>query len=223
MPIMPGFVIVHGGAGEVVGRHRAAADLRDERLRRPRQKPAKSSVSASFTHGHEQRVRAVAPLHVDREPEVHVMVAHDDRLAVLLAERRVERRGSRPSARSTANAMRWVKLTLPRAGARELVVEDLAVDLEQLGRHRPHRGRGGHAEARLHVLDGARRRAAQRLGLVAVEHDAGPVAARRRVARAPAERRGAGRRGGAGAAARLGAAAPARRPPLGGGGASPAK
>ena len=76
---------------------------------------------------------------------------------------------------------------LARAGAREVVVEDLAVDLEQLGGDDAHRGGGGHAEARLHVLDRAGRGAAQRFGLVAVEHQR--------------SRPGRGRRAGAGAGA----------------------
>ena len=88
--------------------------------------------------------------------------------------------------------MRWVKLTLPLPDAGEVVVQDLAVDLEQLRRDGAHRRRGRHPEARLHVLDDARRCAPQRLGGLAV--DAGA----RRVTGAASAGRAAG--GGAGAA-----------------------
>ena len=82
------------GAGEVVGRHRAAADLLDERFVGLPEAGEVERVGLLHAR-HEQRVRPVAPLDVDREPEVDVMVPHDDRLAVLLGERGVERRGSR--------------------------------------------------------------------------------------------------------------------------------
>ena len=66
-------------------------------------------------------------------------------------------------ARTTAKPMRWVKLTLPPPGAAEVVVEDLAVDLEQLGRDLAEAGGGRDLEARLHVGDDAGGRAAERL------------------------------------------------------------
>ena len=114
-------------------------------------------------------MRPVAPLHVDREPEVHVLVAHDDGLAVFGGERGVEGRevGERAEHRVGDQVG---EADLARARARQLVVEDLAVDLEQLGRNHPHRGRGRDTQAGLHVLDRAGGRAAQRLGLVTVEH-----------------------------------------------------
>ena len=71
-----------GRAGEVVGRDLVAAHLDDEVFVRAQE--AREVEGLGFLHvGHEQRVRAVALLHVDREPEVHVLVTHDDRLAVL--------------------------------------------------------------------------------------------------------------------------------------------
>ena len=140
VPIMPGLVIVHvvpaKSSGEILP-------------------PRTFAISASYAcqklgevervgllHArHEQRVRAVAPLHVDREPEVHVLVAHDDRLAVLVGERRVEAGevGERAEHRVRDEVG---EAHLARAGARELVVEDLAVDLEQLGGDGAHRRRG---------------------------------------------------------------------------------
>ena len=49
---------------------------------------------------------------------------------------------------------------LPLARATHVAVEDLAVDLEQTGRHRPHAGGGGDGQAGLHVLHDAGRRPA---------------------------------------------------------------
>jgi hypothetical protein len=51
--------------------------------------------------------------------------------------------------------------------ARQRLVQRRAIDLEEPGRHRAHAGRRGHRQARLHVGDDARRRAAKgrRLGV----------------------------------------------------------
>ena len=77
-------------------------------------------------------MRAVAALHVDREPEVHVLVADDDRLVVLGRVRRVEP-GEVVERAEHRVGDEVGEADLARAGARQLVVEDLAVDLEQLG------------------------------------------------------------------------------------------
>ena len=144
---------------------------------------------------HEQRARAVVLLQVDREAEVDVLVAHDRGLAVDDAERRVHVRHRLQRAQHrVADEVR--ERHLAAAGAGEMVVEDLAVDLEQLRRDRSHRRGGGDLEARLHVLDDARGGAAQRLRLLAVEHDRrGGVRGRGGSAGAarPAVRRGAAR------------------------------
>jgi hypothetical protein len=58
-----------GGAGEVVGRELVVADLADELLV-GRENPAKSRVSASLMHRHEQRAAAVGLLDVDGEPRL---------------------------------------------------------------------------------------------------------------------------------------------------------
>ena len=89
--------------------------------------------------------------------------------------------------------MRCVKRHLAAARACEMVVEDLAVDLEQLGRHRAHRRGGRDVEARFHVLDDARRRAAQRLRLSRRRARSAPCRCRRRGG--GAARRGGRRRG----------------------------
>ena len=54
---------------------------------------------------------------------------------------------------------------LAAPGAAEVAVDDLAVDLEQLGRDVAEAGGGRDGEARLHVRDDAGRRAAERLAL----------------------------------------------------------
>ncbi len=190
-----------GGAGEVVRGDLVAPHLHDELFVRAPE--AREVEGVGLLHvGHQQRVRAVALLHVDREAEVHVLVAYDDGLAVLGAVRGVERRevgerahdGERDQVREA---------DLAGARARELVVEDLAVDLEQLRGDGAHRRRGGDAEARLHVLDRAGSGAPQRLGLVAVEDQrtrsgrGAGAGGRARSSREPPVP-GAGRRGGGG-------------------------
>ena len=156
------------GAGEVVGRHLARAHLLDERFVRAPE-PGEVHRVGALDARHEERVGAVAPLHVDGQPEVHLRVAHDRGLAVDRFVRRVEVRevGERAHHRER-DEVREADLAGERA--LELVVEDLAVDLEQLRRHRPHRRGGGDGEARLHVLDRAGGAATQRLGLLALEH-----------------------------------------------------
>ena len=143
---------------------------------------------------HEQRARAVALLQVDARPRFTCWWRTTTGLPSIDAVARVHARARRRARAAPRSAMRWVKLTLPPPRAREVVVEDLAVDLEQLGRDGAHRRRGRDAEARLHVLDDAGRGAAQRLRRLAVEHQRArsrPVRRRRRPERG-CRRRGAG-------------------------------
>ena len=166
----PGLVIVHvvpaKSSGETLPPH-----LDDEGLVRV---PEAGEVASggerlgALDARDEQRVRPVATLDVDREAEVHVLVTYDGRLVVLDRNARVEvgEVGERAHDRVGDEVG---EAHLAFAGACELVVEDLAVDLEQLGRDHPHRGGGGYPETRFHVLDRAHRSAAQDLGLVALE------------------------------------------------------
>ena len=96
-----------------------------------------------------------------------MLVADDDGLAVLDGVAGVDVRevGEGPHHR-VRDEMRVADLAAPRA--REVVVEDLAVGLEQLRRDGPDRRRGRHRQAGFHVLDGAGRDAAEGLGSVAV-------------------------------------------------------
>ena len=91
--------------------------------------------------------------------------------------------------------MRWVKLTLPPRVRPQVAVDDLAVDLEQLGRDAAEAGGRRDLEAGLHVGDdaGARRPGSARRA-------SAPLASARPPASAPRARRGragpaAGRRG----------------------------
>ncbi len=162
-------------------------------------KPAKSSVSAFLMFGTSSVRAAVGFLLVDREAEVDVRVPHDARRAVDDAEARVHvRRLLQRAHDREPDEVREADLAAAIAG--ELVVQDLAVDLEQLRRQRAHRRGGGDAETRDHVLDDARRRAPQDLGGLAVE--------RHRRGRAVGLRRGrCDGRGGADAGAGAGAGA----------------
>jgi len=86
---------------------------------------------------------------------------HDHRLAVHHSEPGVHGRHLLHRFRDRErDEMREAHLAV--ADSVEVVVQDLAVDLEQLGRDRPHRRGGRDLEAGLHVLDDSRRRPAQR-------------------------------------------------------------
>ncbi len=168
VPIMPGLVIdavvPAKSSGEIL-----LPRTFTMRSSYARQNPAKSRVSASFTLGTSSECVPSRFCTSTARPRFTCWWRTTTGLPSSVAYAELSP-GKSASARSTAYAMRWVKLTLPGAGARELVVEDLAVDLEQLGRDDAHRGGRGDGEARLHVLDRAGGGAAQRLRLVAVEH-----------------------------------------------------
>ncbi len=142
VPIIPGLVIDAVVPAKSSGEILFATHLDDEVFVRVQEAGEVEGLGALHV-GHEQRVRAVALLHVDREAEVHVLVAHDDGLAVLGGVRGVEGRevGERAQHRVRDEVR---EAHLARAGAREVVVEDLAVDLEQLrGDRRAPRWRWG--------------------------------------------------------------------------------
>ena len=158
-----------GGPGEVVGRDAADADLADHVLVRREERGEVEGVGALDVR-HEQGAGAVRLRDVDREAEVHVVVADHHGRAVGDAEARAHRRDLADRLhRRVRDQVREAHLAA--AGARQVVVEDLAVDLEQLGGDVAHRRRGRDAEARLHVLDDPGCGAADRLRLLAVEHE----------------------------------------------------
>ena len=155
-----------------------------------------------------------------------MLVPHDDGLAVFGAVGGVQRRevGERAQHRVGDEVG---EAHLARAGARELVVQDLAVDLQQLGGNDAHRRGGGDPQARLHVLHGARRASAERLGFVALEQEGSRARGGRQcrchqcrcVGERRRGRRGRGGRRGSVAGAVLEVVAPvARRPRPGSGG-----
>ena len=87
----PGIRDRHRGAAEVVGGQLVGARPPDEILVRGVEAREVEGVGELHVR-HDQRARAVGPLHVDRETEVHVLVAHDARLAVDHAVAGVHRR-----------------------------------------------------------------------------------------------------------------------------------
>ena len=114
-------------------------------------------------HGHQQRAAAVALLDVDGEAEAEVLVAHDVGLAVgALGVGRVHHRGGAGDGLDDGVADDVGEADLPGPGAAQVAVDDLAVDLEQLGRDLAERRRRRHREAGLHVGDDAGRGTAQR-------------------------------------------------------------
>ncbi len=136
----------------------ARSNLRDGVLVRGVERVEVERVGALDVR-HEQRARAVALLDVDREPEVHVLVVHDGRLTVDDLERGVHHRDARQRLEHRVRDQVG-EADLAAADAREMVVEDLPVDLEQLGGNRSHRRGRRDLERGLHVLDDPRRCAA---------------------------------------------------------------
>ena len=139
----------HGDAGEVVGADLVGADLAYEVLVGGPEAAEVEGVGVADA-GDEERPRPVALVDVDREPEAHVLVVHHAGLAVDLGERRVHRR--HPGERLDHGVADEVgERDLAPARAPEVVVEDEAVDLEQLGGHDAGTGGRGHDEAGGHV------------------------------------------------------------------------
>ena len=122
--------------------------------------------------GHEQCARAVGFCEVDRDAEVDVLVAHDRRVTVGDAVAGVHR-GHLVERTKHREADDVGERHLAATGAGQMVVEDLPVDLEQLGRDRAHRRGRRHREALLHVLDDARRGAPQHRRALAFEQQRG--------------------------------------------------
>ena len=103
-------------------------------------------------HRHHQRAGAVALVHVHRQAHVDVLVADEAGLAVAARGVGVLHRrhglGDGPHD-GEADEVGEADLALP--GAAAIAVDDLPVDLQQLGRHIAEAGGGGNGEAALHV------------------------------------------------------------------------
>ena len=152
-----------GDAGEVVDGQLVGLGLADEVVVDGHEAGEVEGVGVRDAR-HDERARAVALLHVDREAEADVLVAHDPGAAVgSLDEGVVHVRdviGDGPDD-GVADEVREADLAATRAA--QVAVDDVAVDLEQLGRHLAERGRRRDAEAGLHVGDDAGADAADRL------------------------------------------------------------
>ena len=121
-------------AREVGGVELARADLADELLVRAEEAREVEPVGR-FDVGDQQRATAVVAVHVDREAEVHVLVAHHDRLAVDEAVARVHVRDLGECLHDRVRDEVGEAHLAAAATPAQVVVEDLAVDLEQLRGH----------------------------------------------------------------------------------------
>ena len=95
VPIIPGLVIVPVVPAKSSGDELVRCGPSRMSSSYAAQNAAKSSVSACLMFGTSSVREPSASLDVDREPEVHVLVVHDDRLAVDAAEAGVQVRGRR--------------------------------------------------------------------------------------------------------------------------------
>ena len=144
-------------ARHVVGRQLVRADLADELLVRVDESLEVERVGALDAR-HDQRVRVVGLLDVDRDAQVDVVVVDDARLTRLVGEKcGVHHRhgiGDRPHD-GVADDVGEADLAAARA--LQVVGQDRTVDLEQPRRHLAKRGGRGHLQAGLHVGDDAGR------------------------------------------------------------------
>ena len=202
----------HGDAGEVVRGQLVGAHLADEVLVGGVE-PVEVEGVGLLDAGHEQRAAAVALLDVDGEAEAEVVVAHDVGLAVGPFDvGRVHGGdgGGDGLHHGVADDVGEADLAAP--GAAEVAVDDLAVDLEQLGRDLAERGGRRDREAGLHV----ERRCGPRRPATGFRAAGSPAASR---CRASAAAGAAGRHGGHGGrrrGGRRGGRARLEAPPWGG-------
>jgi hypothetical protein len=125
-----------------------------------------------MSRGTLQRARTVGLAHVDGETHVDVRVADEARLAVGrlgVAVVHVGHRVGDGPHDGVADDVREAELALTAAVA--VAVDDLAVDLEQLGGHVAEAGGGGHRQAAFHV--GGNREAGTTDGLADIVGDHG--------------------------------------------------
>ncbi len=152
-----------GGPGEVVRGHLAGPHPAHHLLVRV---PVATEVHLvdPLEVGHEQGPPPTLPGEVHGQPQVDVGVEDPGRLALDLGVGGVhlgligEGTDHRPP--DQVGEADLAALGEPV----QLVVDDAAVDLEQLGGEGPHRGRGGELPAGLHAVGDGRRRPAQDLG-----------------------------------------------------------
>ena len=153
VPMVPGLCQADRGALEVRDGELAATGLANQVLvRRP--ELAEVHLVGALDVRHQELPRAVLRLQVDRQAEVDVVRRGEDWLAVFLGVRGVHLR-VRLECLDDGVADQVGEGDLPAPAALQVVVDDDAVVDEQLGRHRSHRGGGGHREAGRHVLGGA--------------------------------------------------------------------
>ena len=141
-----------GRPGEIVGGDFAGVDLADEVLVGDDEGAEVKGVGVTDARD-EQGARSIALLLVDRQAEADMLVVDHAGLAGavdIVHEGCVERRDVAERAHDRV-ADEMGEADLGAGGAGQLVVEDLAVDLEQAGGHGAHAGRRGHAETGLHV------------------------------------------------------------------------
>ncbi len=146
-------------AGEVVYLELAGPRPADQVLVRPPELPEVHRLGA-LDPGHEQLPRAVGPAVVDSHAEVDVGRGDQRRLAGRLGEG-VVHRGQLAQGLHHREADQVGERDLAGAAAAQVIVDHDAVVDEQLGGHRPHARRRGHAQARHHVGGGPRAGAAQ--------------------------------------------------------------
>ena len=170
VPIVPGLVSDDVGALEVLDRELVVLDLADDLLVGGEEAGEVERVGVA-DHGHDERAAAVGLRHVDGEAHVDVLVDDDARLAVgTLEERVLHRRHLVGDGADDGVADQVREADLGQPGALAEPVDDLAVDLEQLGGNVAEARGGGDLEAAFHVggdggTGAADRLAGFRLGL----------------------------------------------------------
>ena len=163
-----------GGALEVLDGQLVGLDLADQLLVGGEEAGEVERVGVADDR-HDERAAAVGLLDVDGEAHVDGVVLDEAGLAVGAGDERVAHRrhgvGDRPHD-GVADEVGEADLAHPAADA--VAVDDLAVDLEQLGRDVAEAGRRRHGEAALHVGGDRRAGAADRAHLLVLAWPAPP-------------------------------------------------
>ena len=154
-----------GGAGEVVDADPVRAHLADELLVGEEERAEVQRVGGLDAR-HEERPGPVGTFDVHGQPEADVGVMHDPGRppAVGVGHEAGVHGRHRLEGPDHGVADHVGEAHLAATGARQVIVEDRAVDLQQLGRYLVHARGGGHPEAGLHVGHDACARAADGRG-----------------------------------------------------------
>ena len=140
----------HRDPDEIFNRQFVGTGFGDEYFVCVVERPEAEGVGVLDT-GHHQAATAIVLHHVHGDTEADIGVAHQQRMSAVVARERVAH--CRHIAQGLDDGVRdeMGEADLAAAGALEVIVDDAALHLEQLGGYVTHAGGGGNREAQLHI------------------------------------------------------------------------